>query len=103
MINKEKIYQQIIMDLEAIIAWQNSYIWTLERSIDAYIYRMWWYNDFINDYDAQLLEVSKNIKKSKKIPNNKKKDIVKKVKKIKGKIRELLPKENRRYGRNKTK
>ena len=91
MIAKEKIYQQIIMDLESIIAYQNSLIFTLDNTVEAQNYRMWWYNDFINEYDGQLLEIGKVLDKKTK------KDIAKKVKKIKGKIRELLPKENRRY------
>ena len=90
-------YKQIITDLEAIIKYQNSLIWTLNNTVEAQNYRMWWYTDFINDYDAQLLEIGKVLEKKDK------KDIAKKVKKIKGRIRELLPKENRRYGRNKTK
>ena len=53
---------------------------------------MWWYTDFINDYDAQLLEIGKVLDKKTK------KDIAKKIKKIKGRIRDLLPKEERRYG-----
>ena len=89
--------KQIITDLEAIIAWQNSYIFTLDNTIEAQNFRMYWYNDFINEYDGQLLEIGKVLDKSEK------KDIAKKIKKIKGKIRQLLPKENRRYGRNKTK
>ena len=94
---KEKKYQKIFVDLEAIIAWQNSYIFTLDNTIEAQNFRMYWYNDFINEYDGQLLEIGKVLDKSEK------KDIAKKIKKIKGKIRQLLPKENRRYGRNKTK
>ena len=94
---KDIKYKKIITDLEAIIAYQNSLIFTLENTIEAQNYRMWWYTDFINDYDGQLLEVGKVLDKTTK------KDIAKKVKKIKGKIRELLPKENRRYGPNKLK
>ena len=97
MLHKEKIYQKIITDLESIIAWQNSYIFTLDNTVEAQNFRMWWYNQFINEYDGQLLEIGKVLDRKTK------KDIAKKVKKIKGKIRELLPKENRRYGRNKTK
>ena len=94
---KDIKFKKIITDLETIIAYQNSLIFTLENTVEAQNYRMWWYTDFINDYDGQLLEVGKVLDKTTK------KDIAKKVKKIKGKIRELLPKENRRYGRNKTK
>ena len=94
---KTTTYKQIITDLETIIAWQNSYIFTLDNTIEAQNFRMYWYNDFINEYDGQLLEIGKVLDKSEK------KDIAKKIKKIKGKIRQLLPKENRRYGRNKTK
>ena len=90
-------YKQIITDLEAIIAYQKSLIFTLENTVEAQNYRMWWYTDVIKQYDGQLLEVGKVLDKTTK------KAIAKKVKKIKGRIRELLPKENRRYGRNKTK
>ena len=89
--------KQIITDLEEIIAYQNSLIFTLDNTVEAQNYRMWWYNDFINDYDAQLLEIGKVLEKKDK------KDIAKKVKKIKGRIRDLLPKEERRYGKNKLK
>jgi len=94
---KDIKFKKIITDLETIIAYQNSLIWTMDNTIEAQNYRMWWYTDFINDYDGQLLEIGKVLDKSTK------KDIAKKVKKIKGKIRELLPKENRRYGPNKLK
>ena len=63
--------KQIITDLEAIIAYQNSLIFNLENTIEAQNYRMWWYTDFINDYDGQLLEVGKVLDKTTK------KDIVK--------------------------
>ena len=88
---KDIKFKKIITDLETIIAYQNSLIWTMDNTIEAQNYRMWWYTDFINDYDGQLLEIGKVLDKSTK------KDIAKKVKKIKGRIRELLPKENRRY------
>ena len=94
---KDIKYKKIITDLEAIIAYQNSLIFTLDNTVEAQNFRMYWYNDFINEYDGQLLEIGKVLDKSEK------KAIAKKIKKIKGKIRELLPKENRRYGRNKTK
>ena len=94
---KDIKFKKIITDLETIIAYQNSLIWTLDNTIEAQNYRMWWYTDFINDYDGQLLEIGKVLDKSTK------KDIAKKVKKIKGRIRELLPKENRRYGKLKFK
>ena len=94
---KDIKYKKIIRDLEAIIAWQNSYIFTLDNTIEAQNFRMYWYNDFINEYDGQLLEIGKVLDRSEKIA------IGKKIKKIKGKIRELLPKENRRYGPNRTK
>ena len=94
---KTTTYKQIITDLEAIIAYQNSLIFTLDNTVEAQNFRMWWYTDFINDYDGQLLEVGKVLDKTTK------KDIAKKVKKIKGRIRDLLPKENRRYGPNKLK
>ena len=86
------MYRKIIIDLEAIIKYQNSYLWTLEHMIEAQNYRMWWYTDFINKYDGQLLEIGKVLSKKDK------KDIAKKIKLIKGKIRDLLPKEKRRYG-----
>ena len=91
------INKKLIIDLETIISYQNSLIFTLENTVEAQNYRMWWYNDFINDYDAQLLEIGKVLEKKDK------KDIAKKVKKIKGRIRDLLPKEERRYGKNKLK
>ena len=94
---KDIKFKKIITDLETIIAYQNSLIFTLDNTVEAQNYRMWWYNDFINDYDSQLLEVGKVLDKTTK------KAIAKKVKKIKGRIRELLPKENRRYGPNKLK
>ena len=94
---KDIKFKKIITDLETIIAYQNSLIWTLDNTIEAQNYRMWWYTDFINDYDGQLLEIGTVLDKSTK------KDIAKKVKKIKGRIRELLPKENRRYGKLKFK
>ena len=94
---KDIKFKKIITDLETIIAYQNSLIWTMDNTIEAQNYRMWWYTDFINDYDGQLLEIGKVLDKSTK------KDIAKKVKKIKGRIRELLPKENRRYGKLKFK
>ncbi len=94
---KDIKFKKIITDLETIIAYQNSLIFTLDNTVEAQNFRMWWYNDFINDYDAQLLEIGKVLDKKTK------KDIAKKIKKIKGRIRDLLPKENRRYGRNKTK
>jgi len=94
---KDIKYKKIITDLEAIIAYQNSLIFTLDNTVEAQNFRMYWYNDFINEYDGQLLEIGKVLDKSEK------KAIAKKIKKIKGKIRELLPKENRRYGRHKTK
>ena len=90
-------YKQIITDLEAIIAYQNSLIFTLDNTVEAQNFRMWWYTDFINDYDSQLLEIGKVLEKKDK------KDIAKKIKLIKGRIRDLLPKENRRYGPNKLK
>ena len=94
---KTTTYKQIITDLEAIIAYQNSLIFTLDNTVEAQNFRMWWYTDFINDYDSQLLEIGKVLEKKDK------KDIAKKIKKIKGRIRDLLPKENRRYGPNKLK
>ena len=94
---KDIKFKKIITDLETIIAYQNSLIFTLDNTVEAQNYRMWWYNDFINDYDAQLLEIGKVLEKKDK------KDIAKKVKKIKGRIRDLLPKEERRYGKNKLK
>ena len=89
---KTTTYKQIITDLEAIIAYQSSLIFTLDNTVEAQNFRMWWYNDFINDYDGQLLEIGKVLKKKDK------KDIAKKIKKIKGKIRNLLPNMERRYG-----
>ena len=86
------MYRKIIIDLEAIIKYQNSYLWTLEHTIEAQNYRMWWYSDFINEYDGQLLEIGKVLNKKDK------KDIAKQIIKIKGKIRGLLPKMERRYG-----
>ena len=86
------MYRKIIIDLEAIIKYQNSYLWTLEHTIEAQNYRMWWYSDFINEYDGQLLEIGKVLNKKDK------KDIAKQIIKIKGKIRDLLPKTERRYG-----
>ena len=94
---KDIKFKKIITDLETIIAYQNSLIFTLENTVEAQNYRMWWYTDFINDYDSQLLEVGKVLDKTTK------KAIAKKVTKIKGRIRDLLPKEERRYGKNKTK
>ena len=94
---KDIKFKKIITDLETIIEYQNSLIFTLDNTVEAQNYRMWWYNDFINDYDAQLLEIGKVLEKKDK------KDIAKKVKKIKGRIRDLLPKEERRYGKNKLK
>ena len=94
---KDIKFKKIITDLETIITYQNSLIFTLENTVEAQNFRMWWYNDFINEYDGQLLEIGKVLDKKTK------KDIAKKVKKIKGRIRELLPKENRRYGPNKLK
>ena len=94
---KDIKFKKIITDLETIIAYQNSLIWTMDNTIEAQNYRMWWYTDFINDYDGQLLEIGKVLDRKTK------KDIAKKVKKIKGRIRELLPKENRRYGKLKFK
>ena len=89
---KELIYQKIIIDLETIIKYQNSLIWTLDHTVEAYNWRMWWYDDFIKDCDGQLLEISKTLKIKEK------KDIAKQIKLIKSKIRNLLPKEKRRYG-----
>ena len=94
---KDIKFKKIITDLETIIAYQNSLIFTLDNTVEAQNYRMWWYNDFINDYDSQLLEVGKVLDKTTK------KAIAKKVTKIKGRIRDLLPKEERRYGKNKLK
>ena len=94
---KDIKFKKIITDLETIIAYQKSLIFTLENTVEAQNFRMWWYNDFINEYDGQLLEIGKVLSKKDK------KAIAKKIKKIKGRIRELLPKENRRYGPNKTK
>ena len=94
---KDIKFKKIITDLETIITYQNSLIFTLENTVEAQNFRMWWYNDFINEYDGQLLEIGKVLDKTTK------KAIAKKVKKIKGRIRELLPKENRRYGPNKLK
>ena len=94
---KDIKFKKIITDLETIIKYQNSLVWTLNNTVEAQNFRMWWYNDFINDYDAQLLEIGKVLEKKDK------KDIAKKVKKIKGRIRDLLPKEERRYGKNKLK
>ena len=91
------INKKLIIDLETIISYQNSLIFTLENTVEAQNYRMWWYNDFINDYDGELLEIGKVLTKKDK------KDIAKKIKLIKGRIRDLLPKENRRYGPNKLK
>ena len=89
---KELLYRKIIVDLETIIRWHNSLIFSLNGTVEAQNYRMWWYNDFINEYDGQLLEISKTLE------SRDKKAIAKQIKKIKGKIRELLPKEDRRYG-----
>jgi len=94
---KDIKFKKIITDLETIITYQNSLIFTLENTVETQNFRMWWYNDFINEYDGQLLEIEKVLEKTTK------KAIFKKVKKIKGRIRELLPKENRRYGPNKLK
>ena len=80
-----KIYQQTIIDLETIIKYQNSLIWTLDSTVEAQNWRMWW-------YDSHLLEISKTLK------SKDKKDIAKQIKLIKGKIKNLLPKEKRRYG-----
>ena len=88
----ENKLKQIIIDLETIIKYQNSLIWTLDSMVEAQNWRMWWYSDFINRYDSQLLEISKTLE------SKDKKDIAKKIKKIKGKIRNLLPTMERRYG-----
>mgnify|MGYP003644659911 CR=1 FL=1 len=88
----ENKLKQIIIDLETIIKYQNSLIWTLDSMVEAQNWRMWWYSDFINKYDGQLLEISKTLE------SKDKKDIAKKIKKIKGKIRNLLPTMERRYG-----
>tara|TARA_R110002020_G_scaffold6743_5_gene28687 strand:- start:2306 stop:2599 length:294 start_codon:yes stop_codon:yes gene_type:complete len=88
----ENKLKQIIIDLETIIKYQNSLIWTLDSMVEAQNWRMWWYSDFINKYDSQLLEISKTLE------SKDKKDIAKKIKKIKGKIRNLLPTMERRYG-----
>ena len=56
---KDIKFKKIITDLETIIAYQNSLIFTLDNTVEAQNFRMWWYNDFINDYDAQLLEIGK--------------------------------------------
>ena len=88
----ENKLEQIIIDLETIIKYQNSLIWTLDSMVEAQNWRMWWYSDFINKYDGQLLEIGKVLSKKDK------KDIAKKIKLIKGKIRNLLPKMERRYG-----
>ena len=85
-----KIYQQTIIDLETIIKYQNSLIWTLDSTVEAQNWRMWW-------YDSHLLEISKTLK------SKDKKDIAKQIKLIKSKIRVLLPKEKRRYGKLKSK
>ena len=92
-----KEISKIITNLETIIKYQDSLIWTLNNTVEAQNFRMWWYNDFINEYDGQLLEIGKVLSKKDK------KAIAKKIKKIKGRIRELLPKENRLYGPNKLK
>ena len=89
---KELLYRKIIIDLETIIKYQNSLIFSLNGTVEAQNYRMWWYSDFINKYDGQLLEIGKVLSKKDK------KDIAKKIKLIKGKIRGLLPKMERRYG-----
>ena len=89
---KELLYRKIIVDLETIIKYQNSLVWTLDHMVEAQHWRMWWYADFINKYDGQLLEIGKVLSKKDK------KDIAKKIKLIKGKIRNLLPKMERRYG-----
>ena len=94
---KDIKFKKIITDLETIIKYQNSLVWTLNNTVEAQNFRMWWYTDFINDYDSQLLEVGKVLDKSEK------KDIAKKIILIKGRLRDLLPKENRRYGPNKLK
>ena len=56
---KDIKFKKIITDLETIIAYQNSLIFTLDNTVEAQNYRMWWYNDFINEYDGQLLEIGK--------------------------------------------
>ena len=56
---KDIKYKKIIRDLEAIIAYQNSLIFTLDNTVEAQNFRMYWYNDFINEYDGQLLEIGK--------------------------------------------
>ena len=88
----ENKLKQIIIDLETIIKYQNSLIFSLNGTVEAQNYRMWWYTDFINKYDGQLLEIGKVLNKKDK------KDIAKQIIKIKGKIRDLLPKTERRYG-----
>tara|TARA_R100001244_G_scaffold110916_1_gene81967 strand:- start:1062 stop:1352 length:291 start_codon:yes stop_codon:yes gene_type:complete len=93
----KELYQKIIIDLETIIKYQNSLIFTLDNTVEAQNYRMWWYNDFINDYDGELLEIGKVLTKKDK------KDIAKKIILIKNKVRGLLPKKERRYGPNKLK
>ena len=82
-------YHQIIIDLETIIKYQNSLIWTLDSMVEAQNWRMWW-------YDSYLLEISETLE------SKNKKDIAK-IRKIKSKIKVLLPKKKRRYGKHKSK
>ena len=51
-------------------------------------------SDFINDYDAKLLKVGKELAAGDK----RERKAAKTTEKIRGKIRELLPKHKRRYG-----
>ena len=63
---QEELYQKIIVDLETIIKYQNSLIFNLNGTVEAQNYRMWWYTDFINKYDSQLLEIGKVLSKKDK-------------------------------------
>ena len=88
------IHERVIQDLEILLHLQRKYIWTLEKTNEAYVWLMHWYNDFINDYDAKLLKVGKELAAGDK----RERKAAKTTEKIRGKIRELLPKNKRRYG-----
>ena len=57
---KEKKYAQLIWDYENLIAYQDDYIWIMERTLNAYCNRMWEYHNKINKYDYQLLQMAKH-------------------------------------------
>ena len=81
---------EIIVDLETIIKYQNTYLWTLEHTIEAFDYRAECYDRNEAHMQELILGLNDDVIELSKTRKERLNERVKKFKK--------LPKEERRYG-----